>query len=148
LENQRRAAAFTIARLLTIHNSVALAILHPIIHFPFQSLTRPTSYPTVLSSLEFLQDFFTHNDPSPELPRVLMGPIISQLYSLKSLLDQTRTADPTLTDLVGSLFRVWGRTVDREEFIRGICDIIESSTGWGETRDWDWTITGGDVGIK
>ncbi|KAJ7498954.1 hypothetical protein FB451DRAFT_1334528 [Mycena latifolia] len=106
----RRAAAFSISRLLAT-----------------------PAFPTVLS---FVHPPFIHNHdarhelrPSPALISSLMSPIVSALYSLLYHLDQIKTSDPSLKEMLRGLLETWGRVVNTTEGLAVLWSVIEGQGG-------------------
>lgn len=96
-----------------------------------------------------LQSLIAHVDPTPFLPKYLISPILPQLYSLYAQLERTRTADPSLKELVKGLLRVWGGTADVEDAIGGWWNVMNSGNGWGfERSDVGWSIVGESVQVE
>ncbi|KAJ7682824.1 hypothetical protein DFH06DRAFT_306273 [Mycena polygramma] len=130
----RRAAAFSISRMLaTPASSAVLSFLHP----PLLSVNPATSPRAALSIIMMI---VTNTDPSPTLISILLSPIVSALYSLLYHLDQVKTSDPSLKELLRGLLGTWGRVVGATEALAILWSIIDGQGG--EWRvDLDGQIT-------
>lgn len=157
----RRAAAFTLSRMLAMdssrgHQLLAASSIIPILHDPFlqvidlgrQGLSPdshspvPTELPYTLSptsALSTLMALILHTDPSPTLISTLLSPIMPCLYTLSAHLNCMKTADPLLRESVNGLLTTWGRVVVSEECLSNLWYVLEGAGG-------DWLITiAGDV---
>ncbi|KAG8918949.1 hypothetical protein FRC01_001559, partial [Tulasnella sp. 417] len=147
-QSHKRAAAFAISRMLSVRTAIVSRILSDILQSPFFP-PRPTSEPqSVTPSLQTLQVLFSHSDPSPTLPMHLLGPILGPLYALLATLDEVRTSDPALKELVKGLVRLWGRTVATEDAVKGWWKVIESGDGWGEDVEAHWEVIVDDAKVN
>ncbi|THH18393.1 hypothetical protein EW146_g2595 [Bondarzewia mesenterica] len=145
----RRAAAFSISRMLAAERSspnhiTVSSVLLPILHDPFFRISSdppPESQPpasaclvlTPRTALYVLQTFITNTDPSPTVISTVISPIVPALYSLLSILEQTKTADPALKEVVRGLLTTWGRIVEAQEVVAILSACIEDKGG-------DWTV--------
>ncbi|KAJ7638786.1 hypothetical protein FB45DRAFT_739354 [Roridomyces roridus] len=119
----RRAGAFSISRMLETPAAPAvLAFLHP----PFLSLTPPSPPRETLS---IIMNLVTNTDPSPTLISSLLSPIVSALYSLLYHLDQVKTSDPSLKEMLRGLLGTWGRVVGSAEGVEILWSVVEGQGG-------------------
>ncbi|KAJ7507767.1 hypothetical protein B0H11DRAFT_2314195 [Mycena galericulata] len=119
----RRAGAFSISRMLTTPASAAvLAFLHP----PFHSVT-PSSPPR--QALTMIMMLITNTDPSPTLISTLLSPIVSALYALLYHLDQIKTSDPSLKEMLRGLLGTWGRVVGTTEALAILWSVVDGQGG-------------------
>lgn len=147
-QSHKRAAAFALSRIISVRTTIVSRILSDILHPPFFP-PRPNIEPqSATPSLQTLQALFSHSDPAPTLPMHVLGPILSPLYALLAALDEVRTSDPALKELVKGLVRLWGRTVATEDAVKGWWKVIESGDGWGEDVEAYWEVIVDDAGIK
>ncbi|KAJ7276373.1 hypothetical protein B0H12DRAFT_1041351 [Mycena haematopus] len=119
----RRAAAFSLSRMLTMPtSSVVLSFLHP----PFLAVNSASSPRAALSTIMAL---VTNTDPSPTLISSLLSPIVSALYSLLYHLDQVKTSDPSLKEMLRGLLGTWGRVVGATEALAVSWSVIDGQGG-------------------
>lgn len=142
-ESHKKAAAFSISRMLTVQPIIASQALASILHAPFSPQTKKESHRTdAVPSLETLEAIFARSDPSPLLPKHLLSPIVPSLYALLAQIDHARTADPSLKETVRGLLRIWARTIDVDEAVMGWWLVVNSGDGWGHRDDVYWDIIG------
>lgn len=145
----KRAAAFTLSRMLTTTKSLTLKIISPILHGRFlPELQAVSTSPSVSNTVSILTTLFTSTDPSPLLAQAIIEPILVPLYNLSAHLDGQRISDPALKESVRGLLRTWARLVGREEAISGMWDIVQGKGGWGmgEEAHWAWDV--GEEGLE
>ncbi|KAJ7700055.1 hypothetical protein B0H17DRAFT_276446 [Mycena rosella] len=119
----RRAAAFSISRMLaTPAFPAVLSFLHP----PLLSIAPISPPRTALTTIMML---VTNTDPSPALISSLLSPIVSALYSLLYYLDQIKTSDPSLTEMLRGLLGTWGRVVGATEALAILWSVIDGQGG-------------------
>ncbi|KAG8987795.1 hypothetical protein FRB90_003143, partial [Tulasnella sp. 427] len=147
-QSHKRAAAFAISRILAMRTNLVSKILADILHPPFLPPKPPASPQSAISSLHTLQALFSHSDPSPSLPTHVLGPILSPLYALLATLEEVKTSNPALKELVKGLVRLWGRTVDTADAVKGWWKLAESGDGWGEDVQAYWEVGPNDAVIK
>ncbi|KAG8987769.1 hypothetical protein FRB90_003165, partial [Tulasnella sp. 427] len=147
-QSHKRAAAFAIARILAMRTNLVSKILADILHPPFTPPKPLASPRSAISSLQTLQALFSHSDPSPSLPAHVLGPILSPLYALVATLEEVKTSDPALKELVKGLVRLWGRTVDTADAVKGWWKVAESGDGWGKDVQAYWEVGLDDAVIK
>lgn len=153
----RRAAAFTLSRMLAMdgsykHQSFVVIITGGILHDPFfrirntteHELSPPPSTPlkvsydlTPTAALSTLMTFILHADPSPTLISILLSPIMPALYALSAYIDRLKTTDPLLKESVKGLLATWGRVVESQECFDTLWRVLE-----GEGGDWESDIAG------
>ncbi|KAJ6539322.1 hypothetical protein B0H19DRAFT_961303 [Mycena capillaripes] len=127
----RRAAAFSISRMLaTPASPVVLSFLHP----PLLSVNSSSSPRAALSTILML---VTNTDPSPTLISSLLSPIVSALYSLLYHLDQVKTSDPSLKEMLRGLLGTWGPVVGATEASAILWSVID-----GEGGEWRVDLDG------
>ncbi|KAK7061701.1 RTP1-C1 domain-containing protein [Favolaschia claudopus] len=119
----RRAAAFSVSRMLA---SSAASVVLSLIHKPLLSLDTVTSPNSALSSIMAI---VTNTDPSPPLISSLLSPVVAALYSLLYHLDQVKTSDPGLKEMLRGLLGTWGRVVSTTETIAIIWSIVDGQGG-------------------
>ncbi|KAJ6599093.1 hypothetical protein DFH09DRAFT_24467 [Mycena vulgaris] len=128
----RQAAAFSISRMLATPTFPAvLSFLHP----PLLSIT-PSSPPR--AALSMIMMLVTNTDPSPDLISSLLSPIVSTLYSLLHYLDQIKTSDPSLKEMLRGLLGTWGRVVSATEALAVLWSVID-----GQGGEWRVDLEGG-----
>jgi hypothetical protein len=79
----------------------------------------------------------TNTDPSPTLISSLLSPIASALYSLLYHLDQVKTSDPSLKEMLRGLLGTWGRVISTTEALAILWSIID-----GEGGEWRVDLEG------
>ncbi|KAJ7047394.1 hypothetical protein C8F04DRAFT_935919 [Mycena alexandri] len=127
----RRAGAFSISRMLaTPAGPAVLAFLHP----PLLSV-NPTSSPQI--ALSTIMMLVTNTDPSPTLISSLLSPVVSALYSLLYYLDQVKTSDPSLKEVLHGLLGTWGRVVGATEALTILWSVID-----GQGGEWSVDLEG------
>jgi hypothetical protein len=155
----RRAAAFTLSRMLSSDNSyghqaLAASIIIPTLHEPFlqstpvgsQELPRdsPLSlhvrvhYPlSPTEALSTLMTFIMHTDPSPTLISTLLSPIMPCLYALSAYMNRMKTTDPVSKEFVSGLLATWGRVVASDECFDSLWHVLKGAGG-----AWEIDIAG------
>ncbi|KAF7352810.1 RTP1-C1 domain-containing protein [Mycena venus] len=127
----RRAAAFSISRMLAMPaSSAVLSFLHP----PLLAVS-PASPPR--AALATIMTLVTNTDPSPALISSLLSPIVSSLYSLLYYLDQVKTSDPSLKELLRGLLGTWGRVIGATEAYAILWSVID-----GQGGEWSVDLEG------
>ncbi|QRV87573.1 Required for nuclear transport of RNA pol II C-terminus 1 [Ceratobasidium sp. AG-Ba] len=145
----KRAAAFTLSRMLTVSRNLTLNIIAPIIHGRFlPSSSVAASAPPIPDTISTLTTLFTSTDPSPLLAQAVIEPILVPLYNLSVHLDAQRISDPTLKESVRGLLKTWARLVGRDEAIGGLWNIVEGVGGWGLDDEVQWTWDFGEEGLE
>ncbi|KAG9038544.1 hypothetical protein FRB95_000765 [Tulasnella sp. JGI-2019a] len=149
-ESHKRAAALSISRMLATKPGAASHVMSNGLLRPFgpPDLGSPVEQASATRSLQTLQDLLAHGDPTPTLPKYLLGSILPSLYALLAQLDSMRTADPSLKELVKGLLRAWVGTVDLNEAVNGWWNVLRSGGGWGERDDIIWHVVGEDVEVQ
>ncbi|KAG8846167.1 hypothetical protein FRB96_002066 [Tulasnella sp. 330] len=149
-ESHKRAAALTVSRMLATKPIVTSRVLSGGLLQPFAApdTTSTAKQLSATHSLHTLQELLAHGDPTPTLPKHLLGPILPAVYALLAQLDSTRTADPALKELVKGLLRVWAGTIDSQETISGWWKVLQSGGGWGGREDVTWLVVGDNVRVQ
>ncbi|KAG9128193.1 hypothetical protein FRC07_003743 [Ceratobasidium sp. 392] len=145
----KRAAAFTLSRMLTTSRGLTLRIVFPLLHGPFIPSSNIT--PSVLSvsdAISTLTTLFTSTDPSPLLAQTIIEPILVPLYNLSAYLDAQRVSDPMLKESVHGLLRTWARLVARDEAITGLWNVVQGVGGWGLEGEIQWSWDVGEEGLE
>ncbi|KAJ7228683.1 hypothetical protein GGX14DRAFT_345713 [Mycena pura] len=120
----RRAAAFSVSRMLTMPAcSTVLSFLHP----PLLSTDSSSSPRVALSTITML---IANTDPSPTFISCLLSPILSALYSLSYHLDQVKTSDPNLKEMVQGLLGTWVRVIGITEGLAILWSVIDGEGGY------------------
>lgn len=145
----KRAAAFTLSRMITASKPLTLKIISPILHGRFlPGLQSSPTTPSISDVVSILTTIFTSTDPSPLLVQAIIEPIIVPLYHLSAHLDSQRISDPGLKESARGLLRTWARLVGRDEAISGLWSIVQGKGGWGmgDEAQWAWDI--GEDGLE
>ncbi|KAG8750550.1 hypothetical protein FRC12_012833 [Ceratobasidium sp. 428] len=145
----KRAAAFTLSRMLTTSRALTLSIISPLLHGRFlPSLNTATSAPSVLDTVSTLTTLFISTDPSPLLAQTIIEPILVPLYNISAHLDAQRVSDPMLKESVHGLVKTWARLVSRDEAIAGLWSIVQGAGGWGLDGEVQWIWDVGEDGLE
>lgn len=150
--NLRRAAAFTLSRMLATdsgftYQPLVCSLVLPVLHDPFLHTTHlqdeKDSSDTISISLtptvalSTLMTFVLHTDPSPTLISTLLSPIMPSLYTLSAHMERTKTVDPLLKESMRGLLSTWGRVVMSKECFEQVMHVLEGAGG-----DWQINIAG------
>lgn len=150
----RRAAAFSISRLLTTvhprHQPLASAMVLSIFQSPFLSMSekstsklsevitvsQPSASDPLLDltptmALSALLALVTNTDPSPTFISQLLSPIVPALSALLCHIESIKTSDPALKEDLNGLLITWGRLVSAQDGTSVLWSIIE-----GEGGEW------------
>jgi len=137
----RRAAAFSISRLLAEESKdreEILNILLPQIHQPFLQVTglppqddiSEQKQLTATDCISTLQTILINTDPSPALLSTVLTPIASALYTILGSLDSKKTTDPALKETIKGLLGTWSRVVSAREVEEVCWGVIEGEGGY------------------
>ncbi|KAF8890687.1 armadillo-type protein [Infundibulicybe gibba] len=147
----RRAAAFTISKMIEIGNPLAIDTILRFLHSPFLQPTLKTDKPigqdslsptslggpasiTPSDALSKLLVLMTNTDPSPNFISAMLSPIVVALYSLLHHMYTVKTADPTLKESLRGILVTWGRIVGAPEGLEILWSMMNSSkespTAW------------------
>ncbi|KAG9077312.1 hypothetical protein FRC06_008985, partial [Ceratobasidium sp. 370] len=145
----KRAAAFTLSRMLTTSRALTLSIISPLLHGSLlPSLGTASLAPSVPDTISVLTTLFTSTDPSPLLAQTIIEPILVPLYNLSAHLDSQRVSDPMLKESTHGLIRTWARLVSRDEAITGLWNIVQGVGGWSVDGEAQWTWDVGEKGLE
>ena len=96
---------------------------------------------TPIEALHTISTIITNTDPTPTLISILLRPIVPQLYALREHLGKSRTADPTIKDLVEGLLQTWARSGDKEEVVACLWKIVEGAgDDWAADEDGGYRV--------
>lgn len=135
--SHKRAAAFTLSRILNKYPHLATPLIHLTLHAPFSSPESRSS--SISQSLAIVTTFFTNSDPSPTLLTSLLEPLIPPFYFLLLFLDQNPKiilSDPGIKEVVKGLMRSWARVGDKGDVAAGLWDVLKGVQGWGMQRHY------------
>ncbi|KAF9451696.1 hypothetical protein P691DRAFT_723445 [Macrolepiota fuliginosa MF-IS2] len=149
----RRAAAFTISRmlstntaplLLSVKKGIVFGLLHdPLVHVydeleghdlqnleRFPPATKIHLRPDVV--IDALLKLLSNADPSPSFTSDLLSPVVAPLYSLLYRLNKVKTSDPKLKESLRGMLLTWGKIVTANEGIEILWSIIRDGQqgGW------------------
>ncbi|KAL0579533.1 hypothetical protein V5O48_002462 [Marasmius crinis-equi] len=135
LKNYRRAAAFTLSRLLTGSDSAAREIILSTLHAPFLHPKFPGTPQEQKDSQPLPNPIFTmsillaNSDPLPELISTLLAPIMAPLYALLYHLDSSKVTDPTVREVVWDMMITWFRVSSVTEAVAVLLFILNDQNG-------------------
>lgn len=144
---QRRAAAFTLSRLLSAegnpHQTAVARIVLPALQKPFLQITQQEDDADArqafspATTLDILQTFLANTDPSPTLVSSVITPIVPALYTLSYSLHRVKSADPALAATLRGLLGTWGRLIGDAEGGAALWLIVD-----GEGGEWRVDVAG------
>ncbi|KAF9055058.1 hypothetical protein BDZ89DRAFT_1055678 [Hymenopellis radicata] len=136
----KRAAAFTISRMLTTdaHEGAAKAVIIPLLKDPFHVISARTTSFAASDCLVILTTLITNTDPSPTLISTLLSPSVPAFYSLQQHLEQKKASDPSVLERVRGLLQTWARVVETSECVGILWSIVVG----GEQDGWHADLEG------
>lgn len=143
-----------LTRMTEQHTTYARLLLYPRLHGAFEpTASVPTSQKSALSTnedpivvtpakldatLDLVHELLSLAEPSPTFVHFLLGPILSQLFTLSQHLSTRTIVDAGVThqkSIVCTIIRAWLKLVDRDEGAEALFGVVQrAGRGIGAER--------------